>query len=561
MAEESKNAGTTGGAILRDRYYRELLRKNLLRLVITYLAPLILLTIYFYFQYANISRESQAHHLKSAAEHQANTLDLFLNERVVNLANLIDDPKLKIPPSSGAMEVMLQQLKKNSDTFTDVGFFDSTGVQLAYEGPLSFLENRNYSAESWFMHLRSQGEGFVITDNYLGFRRKPHFTIAVSRIIRGQFVVLRATLDPQRFYEYVISREGSSDIEIAVVNRAGDYQLVSAETGSPLESSTVVPPPTPRIGWVSIREGGGNRDFAYAWLRNADWSVIARQSLQGGAMPRVSSRMGILVFSAGIIFIVLSIIVIRSKRLVELQIEKEITKAQFEHAAKLASVGELSAGIAHEINNPLAIIAEEVGLIKDLMNPEFQTGATFDDLKPHLDNIHDAVFRCRDITRKLLSFVRKTDIKLKPHNINTLIDEIVDAFWIHEMEVSNIVIEKKYAEDLPEIVTDGNQLKQIFLNILNNAADAITPPGKITISTSYANDHISIAISDTGKGITQEQMEKIFLPFYTTKEPGKGTGLGLSVSYGIVKSLGGEILVESIPGKGSVFTVVLPVKS
>jgi two-component system NtrC family sensor kinase len=558
MAEESKNTATAGGRILRDRYYRELLRKNLLRLALTYLAPLILLTIYFYAQYVNISRESRAHHLKSVAEHQANTLDLFLNERVVNLANLIDDPKLKIPPTGGVMEVMLHQLKKNSDTFTDVGFFDSTGVQLAYEGPLPFLENRNYSAEPWFIRLRGREDHFIITDNYLGFRQKPHFTIAVSRVIQNRYVVLRATLDPQKFYEYVISQEGLSDVDLAVVNRDGIYQLVSPKTGLPLESSSVVPPSSPRLGWLKVRNAGKS-EFAYAWLRNADWAVIARPS-GGDKIPLFSSRMGILVFSAVIIFGVLAVIVIRSKKLVELQIEKEVTKAQFEHAAKLASVGELSAGIAHEINNPLAIIAEEVGLIKDLMNPEFRTGTTFDDLKPHLDNIHDAVFRCRDITRKLLSFVRKTDIKLKPHHINTLIDEIVDAFWIHEMEVSNITIEKKYAADLPEIVTDGNQLKQIFLNILNNAADAITPPGKITISTSYADDHISVAISDTGKGITQEQMEKIFLPFYTTKEPGKGTGLGLSVSYGIVKSLGGKILVESIPGKGSVFTVVLPVK-
>ncbi len=560
MAEESKNTATAGGRILRDRYYRELLRKNLLRLAFTYLAPLVLLTIYFYAQYVNISRESRAHHLKSVAEHQANTLDLFLNERVVNLANLIDDPKLKIPPTGGAMEVMLHQLKKNSDTFTDVGFFDSTGVQLAYEGPLPFLENRNYSTEPWFVRLRGKDDHFIITDNYLGFRQKPHFTIAVSREIQNRYVVLRATLDPQKFYEYVIAQEGLSDVDLSVVNRDGIYQLVSPKIGLPLESSSVVPPLSPRLGWLNSRGEANSGEFAYAWLRNADWAVIARPSGESEKIPLFSSRMGILVFSAVIIFGVLSVIVIRSKKLVELQIEKEITKAQFEHAAKLASVGELSAGIAHEINNPLAIIAEEVGLIKDLMNPEFKTGTAFEDLKPHLDNIHDAVFRCRDITRKLLSFVRKTDIKLKPHHINMLIDEIVDAFWIREMEVSNIVIEKRYAADLPEIVTDGNQLKQIFLNILNNAADAITPPGKITISTSYADDHISVAISDTGKGITQEQMEKIFLPFYTTKEPGKGTGLGLSVSYGIVKSLGGKILVESIPGKGSVFTVVLPVK-
>jgi two-component system NtrC family sensor kinase len=144
--------------------------------------------------------------------------------------------------------------------------------------------------------------------------------------------------------------------------------------------------------------------------------------------------------------------------------------------------------------------------------------------------------------------------------VNILLDEVVDGFWIQEMAVSNISIERHYHPAMPKISTDGNQLKQVFLNILNNAVDAIRPPGRISITTSHADSEISVAIADTGKGITEEQIERIFMPFYTTKEVGKGTGLGLSVSYSIVKSLGGKIQVESIPGQGSVFTVVLPIR-
>lgn len=556
-----KTSSTAGGQILRDRYYRELLRKNFLRLALTYLAPLILLTIYFYLQYRNISRESQILHLQSTAEHQANTLDLFLRERLVNLSNLIDDPKLRFPPSSPIMEVMLDRLRMSSDTFIDVGFFDSTGVQAAYEGPVPALEKRNYSHEAWFIALKNSEDNFIITDIYLGFRQKPHFTIAVSRRVKGQYYVLRATLDPEKFYDYISSLEAATDVYISIVNKEGYYQLVTPHVGTLLESSAIIPPFEPRLGTRKIRLEGTRLMYSYAWLRMANWAVIIQRAEPRsgfGAFFRQSG--GILISAAALILVVLSIIIIRSRKLVQLQIEKEMTKAQFEHAAKLASVGELSAGIAHEINNPLAIISEEVGLVKDLMNPEFAENTSFSDLTPHLDNIQEAVFRCRDITRKLLSFVRKTDIKLKPHDVNTLMDEIVDAFWIREMEVSNIKITKDYQTDIPQIVTDANQLKQVFLNILNNAADAITPPGRIAIKTTFADGDISVAISDTGKGITQEQMEKIFLPFFTTKEVGKGTGLGLSVSYGIVKSLGGKILVESLPGKGSVFTVVLPIK-
>ena len=195
------------------------------------------------------------------------------------------------------------------------------------------------------------------------------------------------------------------------------------------------------------------------------------------------------------------------------------------------------------------------------MNPEFATNTTFKDLDPHIQNIRDATFRCRDITGKLLSFVRKGDIELKHHNVHSLLNEIVDDFIGHEMFVSNIEIIKKYCDEIPEILTDGNQLKQVFLNIINNAADAITPPGKIIISTSIGTNSINVEIADTGKGISQENVDKIFLPFFTTKEVGKGTGLGLSVSYGIIKNLGGKIDVKSILGIGTTFTISLHQKS
>ncbi|RJP73485.1 MAG: sensor histidine kinase [Candidatus Zixiibacteriota bacterium] len=559
MPEKESSVPPPGADTPSERYYRELLGKNFLRLALTYLAPLILLTVYFTLQYRAVSREGRRLHLRSVAEHQANMMDLFLSERVVNLANLIDDPKLPLPPTSGLMEALLNRLQKNSPSFVDVGFFDSTGIQRAYAGPLPYLENRNYSHEAWFISLRSGEENFIITDVYLGLRQQPHFTLAVRRIIGGQYFVLRATLDPKSITDYLHSLGESRNTAFSIVNRSGTLQLATPEIGTPMQASPLVPPVSPRIGDQRVRRGHQKVDYAYAWMRTAGWGVVVRDIEGENGVPLLGNLFGVMAFSLAPILVVLSIIVFRSKKLVQMQIERETAKAQFEHAAKLASVGELSAGIAHEINNPLAIISEEVGLIRDLMNPEFKMHTTFDDLIPHLDNIREAVYRCRDITRKLLSFVRKDAIHLKPHDVNQLLDDVVDGLLIREMAVSNIQIVKNYSCELPSIVTDANQLTQVLLNILNNAADAIEPPGAITIATSCASGWLSVAIADTGKGITQEMMGRIFLPFYTTKEVGKGTGLGLSVSYGIVKSLGGDILVESIPGKGSVFTVRLPV--
>ncbi|MBN1211007.1 MAG: histidine kinase [candidate division Zixibacteria bacterium] len=542
-----------------EEHYREIRRKNIIRLLLTYLTPLILLTIYFYVQYGVIISEGRRLHLTAIAENQANTLDLFLSERLVNLSNLIDDPKLEIPPSSAKMQQYLEHLQRNSETFVDVGYFDSAGVQAAYAGPYPSLEKRHYGSEDWYLEVKNREDNFVITDIYLGFRQRPHFTIAVSRIKDNQFIVLRATLDPEKIYEYISSRHGAGEVYTSIVNQAGFYQLVSARIGHPLEASLFVPPSEPTLGADEVSIDGSSFTYAYSWLRNAHWALIVQWSTGEKLGFLSGARLQILAFSAVMIILIFLIIINRARKLVSMQMESDRTRAQLEHASKLASVGELAAGIAHEINNPLAVISEEAGLMKDLMNPEFGEVTKPEELTEYLDNIQESVFRCRDITRKLLGFVRKTEIDLKPHNIHKLINGVMDGFLSKEMAVDDIDVIRNYASDIPPLVTDGNQLQQVLLNIFNNASDAIEGrPGKITIATSADNEYVYIAISDTGKGMTQEQMNKIFLPFYSTKEVGKGTGLGLSVSYGIIKSLGGKIEVKSKPGEGSTFTISLP---
>jgi two-component system NtrC family sensor kinase len=547
-----------GSGVLRDRYSRELFRRNVLHLSIAYLAPLVLLAGYFHVQYRELSSRGHLLHLSSAAELHANVLDLFLRERVVNLLNLIDDPRLPLPPSPAELGGMLGRLRRESGAFVDVGFVDETGIQQTYRGPFPWLENRSYHDEGWFRALVGGRERHVITDSYLGFRNRPHLTIAVRRDQGTATGMLKAALDPEEVLRQVDLLTGSEDLDVTIVNGAGLYQLVPAHVGRPLEESPLKPPREPRLGTAEGRTGGRKLSYAYAWLRTAPWAVIVHGPPEGTGLASGGGRITLLGLSVALVLVVLSAIVIRARKLVELQIEKEMTQAQFEHAARLASVGELSAGIAHEINNPLAVISEESGLVRDLMNPDLRTGTTFADLRPHLDNIEEAVFRCRDITRKLLSFVRRTDLRVERHDLHQLLDELVDGFWVREATGSGVEIVKDYAREPLAVVTDGNQLRQVFLNILKNAADAIQPPGRITITTASAGGEISVSVADTGQGIGAEEMGRIFVPFYTTKEVGKGTGLGLSVSLGIVRSLGGRILVESLPGRGSVFTVRLP---
>jgi two-component system NtrC family sensor kinase len=157
-----------------------------------------------------------------------------------------------------------------------------------------------------------------------------------------------------------------------------------------------------------------------------------------------------------------------------------------------------------------------------------------------------------------MNFSRKHEPKKVPCDLNRLLDEVVEWFKERAFRVSDVELVRDYAEDLPEVCLDPDQIRQVFLNLINNADDAIDGAGKIHLSTRCENGFVRVEIADTGKGMTPEQMEKIFLPFYTTKEVGRGTGLGLSISLSIVESMGGSITVQSMPGAGSSFTVRLP---
>ena len=544
-----------------EAYYRDLKRRQIARLFVSYIAPIILLSVFFYLNYDSLAKQSRSVHMSAVAENRANTLDLYLNERLVNLSNLIDDPRLPSPPTSKEIAVLLNKLKTNSETFVDLGYFDSLGVQVAYAGPYPALEKRSYRSEKWYQNLRTDSTDYVITDIYLGFREIPHFTIGVSRTIDGKFVALRATLDPRRIYEYISSAEDTVEVRTSIINAAGLYQLVSPKIGKPLESASIVPPKTPHYGVDKAEYQKTRITYAYCWLREVNWALIVQPTnlkpdgiLSGFRLPFI----GIV---TTIILVLLLLIAYRAQRIVNAQIESDRTRAQLEHAAKLASVGELAAGIAHEINNPLAVISEQTGLMKDYLSPEFDKPLSREELIEHFTLVEETVFRCRAITRKLLKFVRQEDVVLKHYDIHTLIDDVVDGILGHEMAVSSVEVLRAYDRSLPKLLTDGNQLEQVVLNIINNAVDAIgNRPGTIRITTSRDNKKARVAITDTGHGMSQSQLDQIFVPFFTTKEVGKGTGLGLSVSYGIMKHLGGDIEVESELGKGATFTLVLPIR-
>jgi signal transduction histidine kinase len=225
-------------------------------------------------------------------------------------------------------------------------------------------------------------------------------------------------------------------------------------------------------------------------------------------------------------------------------------QAQLIEAEKLASIGILAAGIAHEINNPLTSVLTFSHLMLEQMPED-------DPRRETLKMMSRETERARIIVRQLLSFAKETPLRTVSTNINCPINEIIETLSAQGL-FNGIEISLNFAENLPEIQADPIKLEQVVLNILLNAIHSITPPGRITVTTKAGGDCVEIHISDTGCGIPEEYIGKIFDPFYTTKESTKGTGLGLAVSYGIIKKHGGDIEVESTVGKGTTFVVRLP---
>lgn len=225
-------------------------------------------------------------------------------------------------------------------------------------------------------------------------------------------------------------------------------------------------------------------------------------------------------------------------------------QAQLVEAEKLAAIGKLAAGIAHEINNPLTSVLTFSSLMLE------QTPAE-DPRHERLRMIVRDTTRARNIVRQVLSFAREAPLKKVKMNVNRPVVEIIDSL-VSQEAFKGIELTKDLSENLSEIDIDPVQISQVVSNILLNAIHAIAPPGKIHIATEEAGSWIRIIVSDTGKGIPQEHLKKIFDPFFTTKDKSSGTGLGLAVSYGIIKKHGGIIKVRSTVNEGSTFIIKLP---
>jgi two-component system NtrC family sensor kinase len=541
-------------------YFRQLKNKLRSKLLVAYVTPLLALSVYFHYQYNQSLQQGIDNHLRSLAENQRNTVDLFLKERVANVRNVLQSSSWSTPGAAQRLDEALIELQRDSETFVDLGLFDPAGTLVAYAGPHSSLVGRDYSGEHWFQNLHTSSRATYISDVYMGFRDQPHFIIAAAREIDALVWTLRASVDPKEFASFVSSSYLLENAEAFIVNAQGQRQTFTLAAATQVEPS-YVPEHSANTLLTEVTVGGVRYARALAWLTETDWALVVRVPTKDAYAPMQRARF-ILVAIMVVTLLLIVAVVRRSTHnlvgLLETTTEaKEDLTLQLFNAAKLASVGEMAAGVAHEINNPLAIVYEEASMMKDLLDPQFSKGFEIDEFRERLDAIREATMRGRDITRKLMAFARQHEPEPESTDLNQVVDRVLKVKE-NEFRVSDVSVSTELSVPLPCVCIGRNQMDQVLLNLLNNAKDAMDHAGRIRVRTFVDGKWVCIEVGDSGCGMSADVMDRIFFPFFTTKTVGKGTGLGLSISYGIVKSLGGRIEVQSTVGEGTTFTISLP---
>ncbi len=524
--------------------------------------PLIFLAIVDY----HVTQESiEFENLLRTARLVSNTrrsLFFFFAERRAALDFVVRQNNFVALNQPGALEQILKNLKDSFGGFTDLGLIDPLGNQRSYVGPFDLL-GVDYSEQDWYREVRNRS--VYISDVFLGFRQVPHIVIAVKRTLpNGTFYVLRATLDTRKFDDLLSGLEMGGQGDAFIVNREGKLQTPSLYHGKVLEKiSLPVPEYAPKTRVFEEKNPDGiSLIIGYRYISDTPFILMVIKHKRELMKSWQETRIELLFFLGISMMVILGVVIWMATYLITkifvADQNRIATLHQVEYTNKMASIGRLAAGVAHEVNNPLAIINEKAGLIKDLFT--FKKGYAGDEKLLGLVNaILASVKRAGTITKRLLSFSRHMEISIQHIDLRGLIGEVL-GFLEKEAEYRSIHISIEAAEDIPKIESDRGKLQEIFLNLANNAFSALEDGGHLDIRIIPKDTkNIQITVSDDGCGIPRENLDRIFEPFFSTRTKQGGTGLGLSLTANFVREIGGEITVDSEVGKGATFTLLLPV--
>ena len=557
----------------KTRYYRSLLRNVVLTILLTAMTPTVIVSLFILDEFRSSYEKKVYDHLELLVRKHKKNIDLFLDEKLMDIRMLANMHSFAELREAATLNRKFDDLQRAFDrSFVDLGVVDHQGRQIAYAGPHD-LTGVNYADTDWFQEAIRNS--YFISDVFKGVRGVPHFIVTVRREHNGNPWILRATIDFGEFNNLVeYLRIGETGFAF-ILNKAGQFQTNPIASVKPAQLMALLKEIdlAERPQFISRKkiQDGTEVLLAITYLKKGDWIMVLQQEVQDAfADLKNAQRVALLIILIGALGIIATSLVM-SQRLIRRISQADAEKAQADkevdlmsqqviETGKLASIGELAAGIAHEINNPVAIMIEEAGWVEDLLEEAPPaTGENREELSRALQQIKTQGRRCKEITHKLLSFARKTDSRVTEISINALLDEIV-YLSSQRAKYGNITITTRFEDGLPPIMASETEMQQVFLNLVNNALDAMEKTGgQIELATRRADQGIEISVADNGPGIAEANLARVFDPFYTTKPVGKGTGLGLSICYGIIKKIGGEIQAQSMKGQGTTFNISIPV--
>jgi len=500
-------------------------------------------------------------------------IDFFLRDCAAELRMLAAlAPFTALRDEASLVKLLATMREGRGGVFEDLGLLDSAGNMRAYAGPFH-LKDANYAEAGWFQ--AAEGQELSISDVFLGRRGLPHFVVSVRYDVAGRQYLLRSTIDFASFTTLVQHIGQGSSAQACIINSAGEFQTPpkkGLQLDIPFLRGKIWGGPAGQSGLAAGEVAvftqpnpiSGQKALTLATtLKEGQWALIYQQD-EADAFPdldRIRLLALAIVLLGGLGILAAALVLTRRMvgRITAADAGRDALNEQVIEAGKMAAVGELAADIAHEINNPVAIMTEEAGWILDILAGDDQTSpANLAEMRRALNQIRVQGARCRDVTHKLLNFARKGDPLVKAVDLNDLVAEMTELS-ARRARYAGVRLRTDLAPGLAQVAGLPSELQQILLNLINNALDAMGKNGgDLTITTRPADKRVKLSVADTGHGIPKALQPRIFEPFFTTKAPGTGTGLGLSICAGIVKKLGGEITVVSEPEQGTTFTVLLP---